>query len=234
MKLPNKLFLAFLLLSAIDYRLSTHCFSQDDTTAKANEHFLAGNKLLEAGNYAEADAEFKKAQELLKAAPQGHIQDPKPQVSAQTTPAPASAEVKAPAQEPKKETSKPQRPQPKKNQPELNIPEDMTPEEAVSFYLRAGELLPRNPSLRYNLAIAYLQTKQYQLAAEAFKKAIQLNSKDKESYYNLGVLYENHLGNKKQALLYYGSYLKLSPMAEDSQKVRLWMRQIKEELKLNE
>ncbi len=226
MKINNKFRCILFLLTAVSCQLSALCFSQDDNTAKANEHFLAGNKLLEAGNYAQADAEFKKAQELLKAAPQDPSQTPKPQAPAQTTP--------APAQEPKKETPKPQRPQPKKTQPELNIPEDMTPEEAVSFYRRAAESLPRNPSLHYNLAIAYLRTKQYPLAAEAFKKAVQLNSKDKESYYNLGVLYENHLGNKKQALFYYGRYLKLSPLAEDSQKVRLWMLQIKEEFKLNE
>ena len=219
MKLPNKLFLAFLLLSTIDYRLSTHCFSQEDNTAKANEHFLAGNKLLEAGNYADADAEFKKAQELLKAQtrdlPTPAKSGPTPEAAEKTTPKPAKAESK-------------------KVQPELKLPQNMTPEEAVSFYLRASELLPRNSSLHYNLAIAYLQTKQYPRAAEAFKKAIQLNSKDKESYYNLGVLYENHLGNKKQALFYYGRYLKLSPLAEDAQKVKLWMLQIKEEFKLNE
>lgn len=231
MKLPNKLFLAFLLLSAIDYLgqaqglplLSALCFSQEDTTAKANEHFLAGNKLLEAGSYAQADAEFKKAQDLLK------------------TPA---AVLPLPVQS----APKPAKAGPKKVQPELmaaaiggrtiapwlTVPQDMVPEEAVSFYRRATESLPRNPSLHYNLAIAYLQTRQYPLAAEAFKKAVQLNSKDKESYYNLGVLYENHLGNKKQALFYYGRYLKLSPLAEDNQKVRLWMLQIKEEFKLNE
>lgn len=209
MKLPNKLFLAFLLLSTIGHRPSAICFSQEENTAKANDHFLAGNKLLEAGNYADADAEFKKAQDLLK------------------TPA---AVVPLPVQS----APKPAKAGPKKVQPELTVPQDMTPEEAVSFYRRAAESLPRNPSLHYNLAIAYLRTKQYPLAAEAFKNAVQLNSKDKESYYNLGVLYENHLGNKKQALFYYGRYLKLSPLAEDSQKVRLWMLQIKEEFKLNE
>ena len=55
----------FFLLSAFALQPSIICFSQEDNTAKANEHFLAGNKLLEAGNYADADAEFKKAQELL-------------------------------------------------------------------------------------------------------------------------------------------------------------------------
>ena len=209
MKLPNKLFLAFLLLSTIDYRLSTHCFSQEDNTAKANEHFLAGNKLLEAGNYADADAEFKKAQDLLKAQPRVL-----PAPAKETSPAPVKAERR-------------------KTQPELNIPPEMTPEEAVSFYRRATENSPATPAFTIT-GIAYLQTKQYPRAAEAFKKAIQLNSKDKESYYNLGVLYENHLGNKKQAMFYYGRYLKLSPLAEDAQKVKLWMLQIKEEFKLNE
>ena len=109
MKLSNKLFLAFLLLSTIDYLgqaqglplLSTLCFSQEDNTAKANEYFLAGNKLLEAGNYPAADAEFKKAQDLLK-------------TPARVLPVPVKAERK-------------------KAQPELNIPPDMTQEEAVSF-----------------------------------------------------------------------------------------------------
>ena len=234
MKLPNKLFLAFILLSAVGYLgqaqglplLSTHCFSQEDSSAKAKEYYLAGNKLLEAGNYAAADAEFKKAQELLKAAPAKS--EPAPQTSVTSVPEP---HPEPPA---KKPIPKPAKTERKKAQTELNIPQDMTPEEAIAFYLRASELLPRGPNLHYILAIAYLKTKQYPLAAETFKKAIRLNPKDKESYYNLAVLYENHLGNKKQALFYYGRYLKLSPLAEDAQKVKLWMRQIKEEFKLNE
>src|SRR3989338_8877779 len=179
MKLPNKLFLAFLLLSAIGYLgqaqglplLSTNCFSQEDTTSKANEHFLAGNKLLEAGNYAAADAEFKKAQELLKAAP------------AKSKPAPQTSVTSVTEQYPepplKKPIPKPAKTERKKAQPELNIPRNMTPEEAIALYLRASELLPRTANLHYNLAIAYLKAKQYPRAAEAFKKAIRINPKDK-------------------------------------------------------
>ena len=154
MKLPNKLFLAFLLLSTIDYRLSTHCFSQEDNTAKANEHFLAGNKLLEAGNYADADAEFKKAQDLLKAQPR-------------VLPAPAKS---APIPEAPSKQPQPAKAESRKAQPELKLPQEYDPGRSGIFLPPGNGKPPRNPSLHYNLAIAYLQTKQYPRAAEAFKK----------------------------------------------------------------
>jgi tetratricopeptide (TPR) repeat protein len=88
-----------------------------------------------------------------------------------------------------------------------------------------------NPDLHYNLAVEYLKTNQFAKAAEAFKRVIQLNPKDKDAYYNLGVLYESYLGDKKQAIAYYSKYIKLTSPNEDTSQLKAWIRQIKAEIK---
>lgn len=88
-----------------------------------------------------------------------------------------------------------------------------------------------NPDLHYNLAVEYLKTNQFMKASEAFKRVIQLNPKDKDAYYNLGVLHESYLGDKKQAIAYYTKYIKLTSRKEYTSQVKAWIRQIKAERK---
>ncbi len=85
--------------------------------------------------------------------------------------------------------------------------------------------------LHYNQALAYLKTKKYREAADALIKVIQLNPKDKDAHYNLGVLYESYLNDKKKALYYYAQYIKYGKGKEDTGEVKQWILQLKKELK---
>lgn len=101
----------------------------------------------------------------------------------------------------------------------------------TSYYLEAVKKDPKNPDLHYNLAISRLKNSRFADAASSFKMALDLNPKDKDACYNLGVLYESYLNDKKQALNYYSRYLRLSTKAEDAKDVKSWINQIKKALK---
>ena len=96
--------------------------------------------------------------------------------------------------------------------------------EAVDY---AQQLKEGNPDFHYNLAIEYLKAEEFEQAAEELYKVIQLNPEDEDAYYNLGVLYENYLGDRKRAKFYYRQYLKLAPATQaDVNDVKEWIRQI--------
>jgi tetratricopeptide (TPR) repeat protein len=101
-------------------------------------------------------------------------------------------------------------------------------EKAMSYYLEEIKKETSNPDYYYNLAIDYLNKGQFVLAEESFKLVINLNPLDKDACYNLGILYDNYLGNKEKALKYYQQYLNLAPDAPDAPQVKGWMKAIKD------
>ena len=202
-------------------------YGKEEQLQKANEYWLAGKRFLAQGNYGAADAEFKKAQGLLPAAIKEESPGPAvwPNQDPQAKKENDAAKLSLPEANPTEA---------KKPSPQINGSKESSPQDIISLYRRAAELIPGNSHLYYNLAVGYLKAKQYPEASGALRKAIQINPKDKEACYNLAVLYDSYLNDKKQALFYYGRYLGLSPKAEDAQEVRAWMRQINKELKTNE
>lgn len=70
-------------------------------------------------------------------------------------------------------------------------------EEAISFFEKADELFS-NPDVFYNIGVAFVSLNKYNLAIEHFKKSIQFNSEDGESYYYLGLCYLKS-GNENRA-----------------------------------
>lgn len=101
-------------------------------------------------------------------------------------------------------------------------------EKAMSYYLDEIKKETSNPDYYYNLGLDYLKKGQFVAAQEAFSLAVNLNPLDKEACYNLGVLYENYLGDKDKALKYYQQYLNIAPDSPDSAQVKDWIKAIKE------
>ena len=73
-------------------------------------------------------------------------------------------------------------------------------EEAIQGYIRTIEADDTYERAFYNLGLAYYADSQMTLAAEAFKKAVQLNPAYVEARYNLALVNHYHLGNTPQAL----------------------------------
>lgn len=177
---------------------------RQERAQKAREYFLAGKELIRQGNYAAADSEFKKAQQLLQDALL-------PVVSAKAEPKPAVVREEAEKPKETKEIHK-------------------LTEDPISDYLGAIRINPKNPDLHYNLACEYIKTNEYKLAEEEFKRALQLNHRDKDACYNLGVLYENYLDDRNMAVYYYGRYIGLAPRADDVWRVRVWVNDLKKQI----
>lgn len=72
--------------------------------------------------------------------------------------------------------------------------------EAIQAYIRTIEADDTYERAFYNLGLAYYTDSQMTLAAEAFKKAVQLNPAFVDARYNLALVNHYHLGNTPQAL----------------------------------
>ena len=101
-------------------------------------------------------------------------------------------------------------------------------EKAMSYYLEEIKKETSNPDYYFNLAIDYLKQGQFVLAEESFKLVVNLNPLDKDACYNLGILYDNYLGNPPKASKYYQQYLNIAPDAPDAGLVRSWIKAIKD------
>lgn len=182
--------------------------SQEEKVQRSQSYYEEGKKLLADGKYAEADKAFKNAQQLLSGTSSSASFMPLEETPLATAPSGPSITEKAFAASLKGSS-----------------------QEAIALYLEAIEASEGDANLYYNTAIEYLKTNQFRKASEFFKKAILLNPKDTNAYYNLGVLYESYLSDKRQALHYYSQYLKLAP-SKDTQEIKEWIRQIKKELRV--
>lgn len=79
--------------------------------------------------------------------------------------------------------------------------------------------------LHYNMGVAYAREGRFQEAEREYLKALRLDPSDAATHYNLAILYDDVLGNKRRAVLHYRKYLSLSPHSEDVDNVRLWLMQ---------
>jgi len=236
----TQIFLVCLFITTLQMNLSAQeeeGLSSEQKIQKAQEHYLKGKKLIQAQDYQTADEEFKKAQQILESA-----SPPTTTAEAQTSAVVVANENKAPstkeaiAQEATavssvpavKEVKPPAVSEVSSQAKELDQKGQLEP--AISLYLKAIEQQPNNPNLHYNLAVEYLKTYNYSLAEEEFKRVIALNPKDKDAYYNLGVLYESYIIDKKQAIICYTQYLRLASRADDRNKVKAWIKQINQEI----
>lgn len=64
-------------------------------------------------------------------------------------------------------------------------------------------------------------------AERDFKSAVQLQPTLATAYYNLGILYDDHLNNGPAAIAAYEQYLLLAPAAKDAKTVRGWIQLLK-------
>ena len=82
------------------------------------------------------------------------------------------------------------------------------------------ESLPQeNTTLHYNLGVLYAQNQQFEKAVSEFEKVLSFKPDDIESIYNLGVIYGEHLNNRKKAVSYFKRYLTIAPDDADAQRV---------------
>ena len=81
-------------------------------------------------------------------------------------------------------------------------------------------------ALYYNLGCLYRIHGAYEKAEKKFLQALELNPKAADVHYNLGILYDEDLKNRKKARKHYSMFLNLSPSQEDAARVREWLAEL--------
>jgi tetratricopeptide (TPR) repeat protein len=88
---------------------------------------------------------------------------------------------------------------------------------------RSGSLPEENATLHYNLGVMSAQQGEYAKAVSEFEKVLQLKPDDAETHYNLGVIFSEHLNDRKKAVAHFKRYLALAPDDPDAERVRRFM-----------
>jgi tetratricopeptide (TPR) repeat protein len=78
--------------------------------------------------------------------------------------------------------------------------------------------------LAYNIGCIYKAARQYTKAEAEFLKALDIAPDDPGTHYNLGILYDDNLGNAKKAIHHYQRFLELAPTDPDAPNVVSWMK----------
>ena len=100
------------------------------------------------------------------------------------------------------------------------------PQQAEESYIQAILLDPTNSRAYLQLGAVYQASEQYNLAVDAYQKAIAETAQFAEAHYHLGILFERHLRDPQKALEHYRTYLQLGGM---DKRVQLWLRNLERE-----
>ena len=93
-----------------------------------------------------------------------------------------------------------------------------------------AQLRAEKAKVYYNLGLSYDESGMYKKALAEYRKALKITPNDPDIHYNLGVLYDDHIKNKKKAIYHYKMYLKLAPHAKDASQVAYWIKEAEDEL----
>ena len=77
--------------------------------------------------------------------------------------------------------------------------------------------------MHFNMAVVYQREGRFRDAEQAYLSSLQIDPSDADVHYNLGILYEDELGEPGKAAVHYRRYLRLAPSAPDADQVREWL-----------
>ena len=202
----NKIFFTFLF----SFFVTAAAYPLTDAVTSAEEYYRQGQVLYGKGDYIGANAAFKAAESIIDAADTGTVTE---------VPAVKALTVKTVAAEqdmPHKDFVFTAR--------EAYLAGRFN--DAVGLYKQALEKSPADDNVKYNLAMAFLNSDDYQNAAYWLKDIIKNNPSDAEACYNLGVIYESFLPDYGQAVFYYRKFLKNAPSRFEADQVKEWIKYI--------
>lgn len=100
--------------------------------------------------------------------------------------------------------------------------------EAVEAYGKVLEIEPGNVNVRVDAGVCYRRMGRPDLAAEYFRKAIELDPSHPYAHRNLGIVLAFDLGNVKAGREEFEKYLELSPAAPDRAEMEKLIAELKQ------
>lgn len=141
----------------------------------------------------------------------GPTRKPQPQISAS---APAAARIAAPAEI--------------LSQKEKELAAAKKEIERLREYVK--KILDQNRrerlAMHYNMGCAFRAAKDFKRAESEFRKALEVDPADAGTHYNLAILYDDDLRDKRKAKEHYEKFLEIAPDDKDAAKVREWLSSI--------
>jgi len=83
--------------------------------------------------------------------------------------------------------------------------------------------------MHYNMAAVYARDGRYREAEREYLQALEIDPADAACHFNLGILYDDRLDDKRRAAIHYRRYVKLAPHAPDVDQVKVWLMKIEME-----
>ena len=85
----------------------------------------------------------------------------------------------------------------------------------------------------YNRAYELDSNERYDEAVIEYGEVLKISPNDADAHYNLAIIYDDHLNEKRKAIQHYEEYLKLEPVAEDASQVVSWIIRANKALKVD-
>lgn len=80
--------------------------------------------------------------------------------------------------------------------------------------------------MHYNMGAMYARDGKFASAEQEYLKALQIDPADADVHYNIGILYDENIGDKTKAAMHYRRFLMLKPHGPDADAVKGWLMAI--------
>ena len=90
--------------------------------------------------------------------------------------------------------------------------------------------LQKQANSHFNMAVLYVRTGLHKEAEKEFLDILRLDSTAPDVHYNLAILYDRYLNDKRKAVKHYERYLELAPHSADAKRVKIWLMEAEMEI----
>ena len=80
--------------------------------------------------------------------------------------------------------------------------------------------------LLFNMGVLYTMKGMYSEAEQQFLEVLRMQPSAADAHYNIAVLYDKHLADRKKAGYHYKKFLELDPLNTEADKVKLWILEL--------
>lgn len=93
---------------------------------------------------------------------------------------------------------------------------DRLPTDVTGMARERERLLKDLADTHYNMGVMFTRKRDFIRAAKEFRQVIELRPDDSEAYYNLGLIYAEHLPDRDKAMKFFQKYLTLNPRGREA------------------